>query len=51
MDIIDHESNEKTYTNYMKYEHGITKTGWIIFVFLILEDVLVDYLWLNNLLI
>lgn len=41
MDIIDHESNEKTYTNYMKYEHGITKTGWIIFVFLILEDVLV----------
>lgn len=39
MGIIDHESNEKTYTNYMKYEHGITKIGWAIFVFLILEDV------------
>lgn len=39
METIYNETNEKTYTNYMKYEHNITKIGWVILVFLILEDV------------
>ena len=39
MGVIDHESNEKIYTNYMRYEHNITRIGWIIFIFMIFEDV------------
>lgn len=39
METIYNETNEKMYTNYMKYEHNITKIGWVILVFLILEDV------------
>jgi len=46
--IIDQENNERTYTNYMKYEHNITKVGWIILVFLLLEDVFARAVVLNQ---
>ena len=35
MESINQDINETTYTNYMRYEHNITKIGWVILVFLI----------------
>jgi len=48
LEDIKQDVNEITYVNYLKYEHNITKTGWVVLVFLILEDLFAREILLNQ---
>ncbi|NLX63375.1 MAG: sensor domain-containing diguanylate cyclase [Clostridiaceae bacterium] len=48
MEDIKQDLNEITYANYLKFEHNITKTGWVVPAFLILEDLFARRILLNQ---
>ena len=48
MESIKQDANKITYENYIKYEQNITKTGWIVLAFLILEDLIARRILLNQ---